>query len=48
MKLSLADLRVVSFETAADSIDLPTLGPNDPTPQTHCDDCPAPTIFGCW
>lgn len=48
MKLNVADLRVVSFETGAGRvIQLPTVDTNDPTAQTHCDDCPAPTLVDC-
>lgn len=49
MKLNLDELVVTSFSTDGSAPGtLPTVGTNDPTPQTHCDDCLSPTIKGCW
>jgi hypothetical protein len=43
MKLNLEDVIVSSFETTPGrSVDLPTT--DDPTPATHCFDCPGEPI----
>lgn len=48
MKLNPEDLTVTSFAIDASAPDtLPTIDTNNPTPQTHCDDCLSPTIQGC-
>lgn len=48
MKLNPEELIVSTFAANASPVDeLPTVDTNNPTPQTHCDDCPLPSLFDC-
>jgi hypothetical protein len=46
MKLNPEDLIVTSFDTGDQDAVLPTIGPQDPTPDTGCRWCP-PASDGC-
>jgi hypothetical protein len=48
VKLNPEELEVVTFATdGSHLLLLPTIGTNDPTPATNCDDCMSPTFETC-